>query len=819
MQIYHTREGLSTRDVEAQRAAGKGAVLPPPTSRSYAQIIREDVFSLINTILFVLCLTLLLFGQISEAVVSAGTVLFNVVISVVQEVRAKRSLDRIALLTRPRATVMRDGQEHSLDPGDIVQDDLLVLRPGDQVVVDGPIIGDGRVEIDEALLTGESDPITKRSGDMLYSGTFCLSGTACYRAENIGIQSMAGQFTARARTFRRMLTPLQRQLTVIIQSLLLVALYLETILILVALANQTPIVETIRMSVVVMGIVPIGLFLASSVAYAMGALRLAGKSMLVQRLNAVESLSNVDVLCLDKTGTITTNTLVLEKVHPLGIPEADLRRLLALYVCETSSRNATSGAIAQACGAQEREHPVHVREEIPFSSEHKWSALSVEAAQWQGIYVLGAPEMLLPFLDPETELGSFADEETTQGMRVLLFALSPHIVPLRTVDEEPVLPTGLHPLGMVSLRDQLRDHVQETLAAFSEVGIQIKILSGDHPQTVAALARHVGMAQTDKAVSGSELESMDEGQLAQVAQDTTIFGRITPHQKERLISALRSRQSCVAMIGDGVNDVLSLKQASLGIAMESGSQATRGIADLVLLHDSFAALPAAVAEGQRIRNGMESAMKLFLTRVMYLALLLITIPVLGGFPFAPKQKALVTFETLGIMAVALAAWARPGTPSRGGLAHLLLRFVLPAAITLSLVAFGVYLVAFLQAIQEGNMSSTDAQLMAQSALTTFAVCSGLLLIPFVVPPAPFWVGGSKLSGDWRPTLLALGLLIVYLVILAIAPVRAFFSLAALNTMDYLFIGAAALIWSLIQRWIWRTHLVERFFHLNWQDKD
>jgi len=171
------------------------------------------------------------------------------------------------------------------------------------------------------------------------------------------------------------------------------------------------------------------------------------------------------------------------------------------------------------------------------------------------------------------------------------------------------------------------------------------------------------------------------------------------------------------------------------------------------------------------------------------------------------------------MAVALAAWARPGTPSRGGLAHLLLRFVLPAAITLSLVAFGVYLVAFLQAIQEGNMSSTDAQLMAQSALTTFAVCSGLLLIPFVVPPAPFWVGGSKLSGDWRPTLLALGLLIVYLVILAIAPVRAFFSLAALNTMDYLFIGAAALIWSLIQRWIWRTHLVERFFHLNWQDKD
>ncbi len=818
MQIYHTLEGLSTRSVEAQRAAGKGAVLPPPTSRSYAQIIREDVFTLINTILFVLCLALLLFGQVSEALVSAGTVLFNVIIGVVQEVRAKRSLDRIALLTRPQATVMRDGQECTLDPGELVQDDLLILRLGDQVVVDGPIIGDGRVEVDESLLTGESDSITKQSGDWLYSGTYCLSGRASYRAENVGIQSMAGQFTAKARIFRRILTPLQRQLTVIIQSLLFVALYLETILILIALANQTPVVETVRMSVIVVGIVPIGLFLASSVAYAMGALRLAGKSVLAQRLSAVESLSNVDVLCLDKTGTLTTNTLVLEKVHPLGIAEAELRRLLALYVCETSSRNATSEAIALACGDQEPHHPVHIREEIPFSSERKWSALSIEDAQRQGIYVLGAPEMLLPFLDAETGLGSFADEETTRGMRVLLFASFPHVVPLRTVDEKPVLPTGLHPLGMLSLRDELRDHVQETLAAFSEVGIEIKLLSGDHPQTVAALAKQVGMPQTDKAVSGSQLEQMDEVQLAQVAQETTIFGRLTPHQKERLISALRSQRHYVAMIGDGVNDVLSLKQAHLGIAMESGSQATRGIADLVLLHDSFAALPAAFAEGQCIRNGMQSVMKLFLTRVIYLALLLMTIPAFEGFPFAPKQKALVTFETLGLMAVALAAWARPGPPSRERLARLLLRFVLPAAITLSLVAFGVYLVAFLQALEQVNMSRTDAQLIAQSALTTFAVCSGLLLIPFVVPPAPFWVGGSKLSGDWRPTLLALGLFMVYLVILAIAPLRAFFSLAALNTIDSLLIGAAALIWSLVQRWIWRMHLLERFLHLNWQDE-
>jgi cation-transporting ATPase E len=401
---------------------------------------------------------------------------------------------------------------------------------------------------------------------------------------------------------------------------------------------------------------------------------------------------------------------------------------------------------------------------------------------------------------------------------VLLFAFSPDLVPLQTSEKQPTLPIGLIPLGLISLRDELRHDVQKTLAAFAEVGVRIKVMSGDHPQTVATLARQVGMTRTNKVIAGSDLELMDETQLAQVVEETTIFGRVTPQQKERLVQALRNRHHYVAMIGDGVNDLLSLKQADLGIAMESGSQATRGIADIVLLNDSFAALPAAFAEGQRIRNGMESAMKLFLTRVMYLALLLLTIPMLGAFPFAPKQKALVTFETLGIIAVALAAWAHPGPPSRSGLGSLLLRFVLPAAVPLSLIAFGVYLITFFQAIQHMGESVQDAQLIAQSALTTFAVCSGLLLVPFVAPPARFWVGGSRLSGDWRPTLLAAGLLVVYLVVIALPPLRTFFSLTALHPIDYLFIGAAALIWSIIQRWLWRGHLLERLLQLKWEDE-
>lgn len=810
-------QGLSTREVEERHAAGKGAIMPPPTGRTYMQIVREDIFTFINTVLFLLCIALLVLGQFSEALVSAGTVLFNVFISVIQEVRAKRSLDRIALLTRPMATVIRDGQEQAIDPGEIVQDDLLVLHTGDQIVVDGPVVSASYVEVDESQLTGESDPLSKQIGDRLYSGSFCIAGMAYYRAEQVGIASLAGQLTARARAFRRTYTPLQRQITLIIQSFLLIALYIEAILVLVALTHETPVVDVVRQSVIIVGIVPIGIFLATSVAYALGALRIVGKNVLVQHLSAVESLSNVDVLCLDKTGTITTNTLLLEKIHSLTISEAKLRRLVALYVANTSSRNATSVAIEVACGVQKSDEALHIHDEIPFSSARKWSALSVEGGELRGVYVLGAPEMIQSFLCADTDLGLFADEETKCGMRVLLFAYSPEVVSLHTVDDKPVLPANFLPLGMISLRDELRANVRETLAGFAALGIQIKMISGDHPQTVAALSRQVGITETEKVVSGRELEQMDESQFIQAAEETTMFGRITPQQKERLVRALCAHHY-VAMIGDGVNDLFSLKQAHLGIAMESGSQATRGVADMVLLKDSFVALPAAFAEGQRIRNGMNSVMRLFLTRVLYLALLLMTIPLLGAFPFAPKQKSLVTFETVSIIAVALVAWARPGPPSRQGLGGILLHFVLPAAIPLSLVAFGVYLVSFFQALQQVGASMADAQLIAQTALTTFAVCSGLLLVPFVVPPARFWVGGSKLSGDWRPTLLAGALLMVFLGVMAIPPLRTFFSLTALHPIDSLFIGAAALIWSIIQRWIWRAHILERFLQIKWEDE-
>lgn len=794
-------QGLSIDEVIERRTNGHGNSAPLRTSRSSLQILRENVFTTVNTLLFVLGIVLILLGQTSDAVVSVSVVFINVLVGVVQELRAKRALDRIALLTRPQAVAIRAGREQIIDPGDIVVGDLLVVRVGDQIVVDGPIVGDGRLEVDESLLSGEADPISKRAGDWLYSGSFCLSGGAYYRAEKVGAASVANQFTAGARAFRRVSTPLQRQINLIIQVMLLVAVFFELLVVLNAWLHPLPLVKSVEMAVVVIGIVPQGLLLATSVAYALGALRIVGKGALVQQANAIESLNNVDVLCLDKTGTLTANALVLDAVYPLGLEEGELRHLLGNYVASLSVGNATSTAIGAACPG----HVLTVNEEVPFSSARKWSALTTDDVAQRGVYLLGAPEVLEPFVPAGTEIGALVQAGAKSGLRMLLFAFCPDFTPLRGADGEPCLPAALMPLGVVGLRDVLRTEAQESLTGFAQAGIQLKLISVDHPETVATLARQAGFGDDPRVVSGEELADMPDAEFAQIAEEATIFGRVTPRQKARLVQALRSHKHYVAMIGDGVNDVLSLKQADLGIAMQSGSSATRGVADLVLLGDSFAALPAVFREGQRIRNGMHTIVQLFLVRVLSAAMLLVAIMVLGGFPFTPKQNALLTFLTEGVPTLALAAWARPGLSAERSFLRSFLRVVLPAALWISLVGAGVYL---------AELFATSHLFVAQSALTTFVVLCGVVLIPFIAPPLKTSTGSAAFPGDWRPALLALGLLTANFVVLAIAPLRALFDLALPGISDYALIGIAALVWALGLCWAWRVRLIERFLQLD-----
>ncbi len=810
-------QGLSSQEVAERRARGLGCIPPPHTGRSYMRIIGENVFNTVNTILFAIALALVLLGQYLDALISVGVISFNLIISLIQEIRAKQKLDRIALLTRARATVLRDGREQQIDPQAVVVDDILVVHPGDQIVVDGPIVGKGRVEVDESLLTGEADLISKGEGDRLYSGTFCVTGSACYRAEQIGQQSISGTLTTRARAYRDTSTPLQREISLIIRILLFVALFLEVLLIASSIVSVIPIVETVRMAMVIIGIVPNGLFLSISVAYALGAVRIAGKGALVQKFNAIESLSHVDVLCLDKTGTLTTNTLELAAVHPYGVDDGvddmTLRRLLGTYMEHVSSQNATSEAIRDACQAQAQQG-LRVRQEVPFASVRKWSALVFDDTAMRGVYVLGAPDVLQPFLIPDVDLGDFTEMETKRGLRVLLFAYYPEPVLFST---QPTLPHGLIPLGALSLSDTFRPEARETLAQFQALGIQLKIISGDHPRTVVALARQLGLGGELKTLTGTEMDQIDDAQLAERVEETTIFGRITPQQKERLVQALRRRGHYVAMIGDGVNDVLSLKQANLGIAMQSGSQATRGVADLVLLNDTFVSLPPALHEGQRICNGMQDILKLFLVRVASVTLLLIAVSFIGGFPFQPRQTSLLTFFTVGVPALALAYWAHPGPTPSNGTTRSLLRFILPVSLTTCFVALGIYLAVLVPAANTlpvpENPYREGALPLAQTAMTEFLVLCGLLLVLFVEPPTRPRAEHPDMAVDWPPVLLVLGLLLCFIGVLVIPPLRTLFNLQALEPRTYLMISGAVLLWTVIVWGFLRYHLFERLFRL------
>src|SRR3989440_5282169 len=344
-QFTHSSEsppsGLSEKEVSVRRAQGLSNEMPLKTSRSYAQIVRENIFNPLNTLLYALGITLILLGKVSDALISIGVVVLNVTVSVIQEVRAKRTLDQISLLTRPKTTVIRAGQQKSIDPGDIVVGDVLVVRPGDQIVVDGPILSTDRLDVDESLLTGESDLVEKRNGDLVYSGSFCVSGSAFYQAEKVGSQSVAYGLTAGARAFRRIYTPLQREIFLTIRVIVLAALFLELLMILSTLTNTIPFVEFIQRSVVIVGIVPIGLLLAITVSYTLGAVRIVRKGALIQQSNAIESLSNVNVLCMDKTGTLTTNTLELTAMHLLkGEDASELRQRLGDFIASSTVGNA-----------------------------------------------------------------------------------------------------------------------------------------------------------------------------------------------------------------------------------------------------------------------------------------------------------------------------------------------------------------------------------------------------------------------------------------------------------------------------------------------
>lgn len=794
--------GLTDAEAVARLAAGQSNAFAAPASRSYLAILRGNAYPAINGPLVLISLVLAGYGLFMEAILTAAPVLFNIVIGLVQEVRAKRALDRIAIVTRPTATVIREGRALHIDLESVVLGDLVVAGRGDQLVVDGELVGDGRVELDEALLTGESDPIMRTRGDAVRSGTSVVAGEARYVATRVGAETTANRLIARSRLAPDRQTPLQREVA---RTIWIVAgLVVVTALIVVVAAvfadrvagGGSSIVghqETVEAAAVLVTLVPQGLAIMLTVTYAAGALRISRLGALVQRLRAVESMSRVDTLCIDKTGTLTTQRLSftsLEALAPGDVHRAELDALIGSMAASFTSPDRTTVAVASALPARTRP----LDDEVPFSSERRWSGLRFAGDERP--LVMGAAMTVLSRVRDDGKrhhLEARVDAIAGEGQRVIVVATGPTGTTLTTTDGEPLLPDALEPIALLALTEELRPDARATLDELSRGGVTVRIISGDDPLTVDAVARRLGIDEGAPAVAGPDLTDLDDTALERVTREVTRFGRVDPNLKGRLITSFQHAGHYVAMIGDGVNDVLPLRAADLSVAMASGAAATRAAADLVLLGDAFGVLPRAVIEGRRILAAMQATLVLLLSRTFSVLLIvagaaLLTLP----FPITPRQNAVLALLTVGAPLLLLVLWVPPmRTPPR--LLRHTLRTSIPAAFALAALCLTVYTT---------SLAAGTSLDIARTRLTSIAVFAGLGLLPLIRPPRR--PPDDPLRDQLKPWGLAAISALAYLVMTQLPLLQDLYGLAPLPLAELVELAVLALGWTVLVhgiRWL------------------
>ena len=668
-------------------AASRLAALPQRKrargSRSYGEIVWANTATLFNAVLGGLLVLTLALGSPRDALFG-GVIVANTLIGIVQEVRAKRVLDRLALLVAPRARVRRDGALTELPVEGVVPGDVVRLEPGDQVVADGSVLVSRGLTIDESILTGESEPVEREAGERVLSGAYCVAGAGEYLVDAVGAESFAERLAAEARGTRAVLSPLQADINRILRWTVAAMVPLAAALVVSLWIRDVSLTESAQTVVAALvPLVPEGLVLLTSLTFAVAAVRLARLGTLAQRLNAVESLASVDTLCLDKTGTLTENRLRVIGVEPAaGRGEEEMRDDLAALSASAGAPNATTRAIAEWAPGSARP----TLAEVPFSSARKWSGLTLED---RGTLLLGAPDVLARAGVPvDEELRGRVAAHAEEGLRVVLLAGAD--APLAGDDR---LPDGSVALGLVLLAEAVRPDAADTLAYLTRQGVTTRVISGDDPLTVAAVARATGVPGADVSIGGADLPP-DGPALEEVAERTAVYGRVTPEQKQDLVRAMTRRGRYVAMTGDGVNDVLALKEARLGIAMGNGSQMAKGVADLVLLTNAFATVPRAVEEGRRILRNTHRVAKLFVAKTVYSAIVLASLglaPV--AYPFLPRHITVASTLTIGIPAFFLALAPSEGPVRREGFLASMLAFVVPAGIVTALTIDTAYLLA------------------------------------------------------------------------------------------------------------------------------
>ena len=724
--------GLTNEQVQERIAEGKVNVNENPNTRTYKQIILENTLTFFN-FLNIALLVLVLFVRSYKNSMFMGIILINTVIGIIQEIRAKKTIDKLAILTESKTVVLREGKKWSISTEKLVLDDLIFLKTGDQVPADVKVL-EGTVEVNESLLTGESDNLSKSQGDELFSGSFVTSGEACCQVIHVGKDNYASQITSEAKEFKRHNSELRNSLNAILKVISIIIVPLGAML----FYKQYMIVgDTLKDSVVnmvaaVLGMIPEGLVLLTSVALTLGSMVLATKKTLVQELYCIETLARVDTLCLDKTGTITEGTMKVEDVQLYDTAQTTVVQHTAKFDPETGEpvqnvsalkpevtvsaekengqiqetvnletvsqeerqklqeidhimgnmmsvlhdQNATADALRKRFPSRNDLKLIHA---IPFSSDRKYSGAVFEG---RGTYLMGAAQFLFP--EGNEELLEHCSSYAQEGYRILVLAHSEQ----ETKGTER--PTGLEPLGLFLITDVIREEAPDTLAFFDSQGVDLKVISGDDPVTVSAIAKKAGLKNANHYIDATTIKTSEEMQRA--VAECSVFGRVTPQQKKQMVQALQSQKHTVAMTGDGVNDVLALKEADCSIAMAAGSDAAKNIANVVLLDSNFGAMPHIVNQGRRVVNNIRSAASMFLIKTIFSVLLsLITIFFGDAYPFEPIQMSLISACAVGIPTFLLTQENNYNKIDHTFLRHVFMT-AFPAAVTITGCVFTIMLV-------------------------------------------------------------------------------------------------------------------------------
>jgi cation-transporting P-type ATPase E len=747
--------GLTDAEVAQRVAEGKTNDVPTRAARSVSDIVRANVFTRINAILGVLLIIVASTGSVINGAFGL-LIIANSAIGIIQELRAKQTLDKLAIVGQTKPLVRRQSGTTAVPPSDVVLDDIIELGPGDQIVVDGEVVEDANLEVDESLLTGEADPIAKDPGDQVMSGSFVVAGSGAYRATKVGREAYAAKLAEEASKFTLVNSELRTGINKILQFITYLLIPGGLLIIYTQLFTTDAgwRESVLRMVGALVPMVPEGLVLMTSIAFAVGVIRLGRRQCLVNELPAIEGLARVDVVCADKTGTLTENGMRVSDLKPLG--EGDAVNILAQLAADDPRPNASMAAISEAYKMPPGWAPTAT---APFKSATKWSGASYGE---HGNWVIGAPDVLL---EPGSPTAEQAEQVGSLGLRVLLLGSSDLPV------DHPDAPGRVVPAALVVLEQRIRPDARDTLDYFAAQSVSIKVISGDNAVSVGAVASSLGLE--GQTLDARQLPD-EPHQLADTLEEYTTFGRVRPDQKRAMVHALQSRGHTVAMTGDGVNDVLALKDADIGVAMGSGSSASRAVAQIVLLDNKFATLPYVVGEGRRVIGNIERVSNLFLTKTVYSVLLAIFVGLAGLssklfgsdpllFPFQPIHVTIAAWFTIGIPAFVLSL-APNNERAHPGFVRRVMTSALPSGLVVGIATFTSYLVAY-----QGREATPVEQTQASTAALITLLVTAIWVLAVVARPYEWWrVALVSVSG------------LAYVVIFSIPPAQELFMLNTSN---------------------------------------